>query len=67
MVFVLHNRRLLTKNLTKLGYQLEDMQFSTMVVYIIHLLYDAIQISHIKARLCQTIYDNVVQTLSKYL
>ena len=42
MVFVLHNRRLLTKNLTKLGYQLEDMQFSTMVVYIIHLLYNAI-------------------------
>ena len=25
-----------TKNLTKLGEQLEDMQFSTMVVYIIH-------------------------------
>ena len=27
------------------------MQFSTMIVYIIHLLYNVIQISHIKARL----------------
>ena len=37
MVFVLHNRHLhIYQNLTKLGEQLEDMQFSTMVVYIIH-------------------------------
>lgn len=52
MVLVLHNRHLFTKNLIKLDYQLEDMQFSTMVVYIIHLLYDVILISHtVKARL----------------
>ena len=43
------------------------MQFSTMVVYIIHLLYNAIQISHIKARLCQNIYDNVVYPTYKNL
>ena len=42
MVLVLHNRHLFTKNLIKLDYQPEDMQFSTMVVYIIHLLYDEI-------------------------
>ena len=57
MVLVLHNRHLFTKNLIKLDYQLEDMQFSTMVVYIIHLLYDVILISHtVKARLLVKVF-----------
>ena len=57
MVLVLHNRHLFTKNLIKLDYQLKDMQFSTMVVYIIHLLYDVILISHtVKARLLVKVF-----------